>query len=125
MVRKSFAMLASVCLVLCPVATAFAWNATGHRAVAVIAFRELDDATKKRVVGLLKDHPAAGTLWATHDNNGADPDLNLFMNAAIFPDDARKAGPFHKFHRSRAHFVNFRIMASQGNLVLGPLPGEN
>src|SRR4051812_22898862 len=92
MVRRYFAILATACLVLVPVATAFTWNGTGHRTVAIIAYRQLGDATKKEVVGLLKQHPAAGTLWASHANNGTDSDLNLFMSAAVFPDDARRTG---------------------------------
>src|SRR4051794_9825866 len=93
MVRNCFASLTSACLVLFPVATASAWNSTGHRAVAVIAYRQLDDATKNRVVGLLNQHPAAVTLWASHPNNGADPDLNplisrikRIVNEALYPN---------------------------------------
>jgi len=97
---------------------AFAWNSTGHRVVAYIAYKQLDDDTKQRVVMALRKHPAAGTdLWTKGGVNGTDKDLNLFLNAATFPDDVRFShGPnrfhdpmFDKFHKEPNHFVDFEF----------------
>jgi hypothetical protein len=50
--------------------------------------------------------------------------LALFMNAAIFPDEAR-GEPWRKYGRSPAHYVNYRIMALENNRIEPPLDGEN
>jgi hypothetical protein len=114
---------ALVCLLVFP-NIAPAWNGTGHKAISSIAYRQLDDATKTRIGELLKKHPAYAELWKGRKGNGPDETLNLFWNASIFPDDAR-GQRWSKYGRSAAHYVNFRIMADDGNRVLDPLPGEN
>jgi hypothetical protein len=97
---------------------ALAWNSTGHRTVAYIAYQQLDDGTRQRVAAVLRNHPAAGTdLWTTGGINGDDMQLNLFLNAATFPDDVRHShGPnrfhdpsFDKFHKEPNHFVDFEF----------------
>jgi hypothetical protein len=103
---------------------AHAWNFTGHRVIATIAFRQLDEPTKKKVSEILKTHPAYNDLWAAHAHNGPDESLNLFWNASIFPDEARRP-PWEKYGRPSAHYVNFRIRADDGNRVEPPLDGEN
>jgi hypothetical protein len=94
--------------------SSFAWNSTGHRTVAYIAYQQLPPETRKRVADLLKNHPAAETsLWSDPvRTNGSDPLLNLFLNAATFPDDVRPPNQFHDpafkhFHRPLDHYVNF------------------
>jgi hypothetical protein len=101
-----------------------AWNSTGHRAIASIAYDQLDESTRKKVAEILKHHPAYATLWTGRHGNGGNADLNLFWNASLFPDDARGEA-FQKYGRSAAHYVNYRIMADEGSKVLPPLDGEN
>jgi hypothetical protein len=36
---------------------AHAWNYTGHRVIASVAYRQLDDQTKKRITEVLRKHP--------------------------------------------------------------------
>ena len=122
---RCLAILAAVAALLAGPSPTLAWNNAGHRITAAIAYRQLDEATRKRVADLLRAHPAYTTLWTGHPHDGTDPDLNLFMNAALFPDEARRGGPFESYNRSAAHYVNYRIMADQGNKVLDPIPGEN
>lgn len=111
-------------LSLLPAPNARAWNATGHRVVVSIAFRQLDEPTRARVARLLEEHPARIMLWEGRATNGPDRALNLLWNGSIFPDEARR-GPFAKFNRSRAHYVNFRIMADEDNRIDPPVDGEN
>jgi hypothetical protein len=110
-----------ICLAPC---VAQAWNYAGHRVIASIAYRQLDEPTKKRISDLLKKHPAYVNLWTNRQNNGPDASLNLFYNASLFPDDARRPS-WDKYSRPSAHYVNFRILADQGNKVEPPLDGEN
>lgn len=102
----------------------FAWNGTGHRVIASIAYRELDDATRQAVADLLHTHPAYADLWAKRPTNGPDERLNLFWNASIFPDEARRP-PWDRFNRPKAHYVDYRIFADRGNTVEPPVEGED
>jgi hypothetical protein len=121
--RTTFRSLVIVLICIAP-SVAQAWNYAGHRAIASIAYRQLDEPTKKRIADLLKKHPAYQDLWLNQPNNGPEAALNLFYNAAIFPDDARR-GPWIKYHRPSAHCVNCRILADQENKVEPPIDGEN
>ncbi|WP_422926621.1 S1/P1 nuclease [Singulisphaera sp. PoT] len=102
----------------------FGWNYTGHKVIASIAYRQLDAQTRQKIADLLKKHPAYAELWAAHQGDGADANLNLFWDASVFPDDANR-GPFEQFGRPRAHYVNYRILADKANAVEPPLQGEN
>lgn len=121
---KAFSIALAFVLIACMPGVSSAWNFTGHRIIASIAFRQLDEPTRKRVAELLKSHPAYPDLWAKHAHNGPDESLNLFWNASLFPDEARRP-PWDKYGRSAAHYVNFRIMTEQGNKVEPPVDGEN
>ncbi|MEW4570461.1 S1/P1 nuclease [Tautonia sp. JC769] len=95
------------------------WNDCGHRVIAAIAFEELRPEARRAIVELLDQHPAArdATFWAQHPLNGDDAALNCFMNAAVFPDDAKRPGPFKRYDIGRAHFINFRIMVDRDGEV--------
>lgn len=119
-----FLSISATVLALAVPGVSNAWNSTGHRAIASIAYYHLDEPTRKRVAGILKNHPAFDTLWTHRPANGDDETLNLFWNAAVFPDDAR-GQPFQRYGRSAAHYVNYRIMADAANTILPPLKDEN
>src|SRR5262249_53789720 len=120
---RRFAMFALVIAAIAP-SPSWAWNPAGHRVISTIAYRQLDEPTRNRVAEVLRKHPANAKLWTDRFGNGPDPVLNLFWNASLFPDDARRP-PWDKYNRPRAHYVNFRIMADQGNQVEPPLGGED
>jgi hypothetical protein len=121
--RRSLGSVTAVILVLTLPAAAFAWNSTGHRVVALIAYKALDDATKGRVCDILKEHPAAESLWVDRDvNSPNDRKATLFLNAATFPDDAKvPAYGFSQYNIRRNHYVNFKLDAD-GNI--GPATGD-
>jgi S1/P1 Nuclease len=121
---KAIATVVIVVLVLIVPSIAHGWNYTGHKTIASIAYRQLDEQTKQRIADVLRKHPAYADLWANRAGNGPDDVLNLLQNASLFPDDARR-GPWSKYNRPAAHYVNFRILAGQGNKVEQPLDGEN
>lgn len=122
--RKARVAAFSAILILIVPSIARAWNYAGHRVIAAIAYRQLDEPTRKRVAEALRKHPAYADLWARRNTNGPDDALNLFWNASVFPDDARR-DPWSKYHRPAAHYVNYRIRGDQGNKVEPPLDGEN
>jgi hypothetical protein len=120
---KKLRLITATLIILTPT-TSFAWNYTGHRVIASIAYRQLDDQTKRKIAEVLKKHPAYADLWANRPTNGPDEILNLFWNASVFPDDARSE-PWRRYGRSQAHYVNYRILTDQGVSVEPPLRGEN
>lgn len=112
--------IAATLLLALPTAS-LAWNSTGHRVIASIAYRQLDEDTRRRVAEALRAHPAAVELWTNRPGNGPDERLNLFWNASVFPDDARSE-PWRRYGRPAAHYVNYRI---RGGEVEPPAEGEN
>jgi hypothetical protein len=66
---------------------ASAWNATGHRAIAAIAYEHLTPAARARVNDLLKNHPDYETFLTA--DAPADPEGRAraaFLAAAVWPD---------------------------------------
>jgi S1/P1 Nuclease len=92
--------------------------------IASIAYRQLDDQTKRKFAEVLKKHPAYADLWANRPTNGPDEVLNLLWNASVFRDDARSE-PWGRYGRSMAHYVNYRIVSDQENKIEPPVQGEN
>ncbi|QEH37480.1 S1/P1 Nuclease [Aquisphaera giovannonii] len=121
--RWSPALVLAAAVLACPPG-ALAWNPKGHRVVATIAYRQLDEPTRQKVAAILRQHPAYRKLWLDRATNGKDEVLNLFWNAATFPDDARQ-DPWKTYGVSKAHYVNYRILAEQGNKVEPPLKDVN
>jgi hypothetical protein len=66
---------------------AFAWNATGHRIVAAIAYARLTPIARARIDELLRHHPDYRTLL-TQDapTDPAGRARAAFLNASIWPD---------------------------------------
>lgn len=121
---KGLVTIAAAVLIVFVPSVSQAWNYAGHRAIASIAYRQLDEPTRKRVAEALKNHPAYADLWAKRPTNGTDEALNLFWNASVFPDDARRA-PWDKYNRPLSHYINYRLQAERENKVDQPLDGEN
>src|SRR6516165_6786572 len=116
-------LFTAVLIILTPTIS-FAWNYMGHRVIASIAYRQLDDQTKREIAEVLRKHPAYAELWANRPTSGPDEILNLLWNASVFPDDARSE-PCRRYGRSQAHFVNYRVRTDQGIRVDPPGKGEN
>jgi S1/P1 Nuclease len=123
--HSAIAISAAILIYLLPQA-AFGWNSTGHRVVALIAYKSLDQLTIEKASGILKDHPAAGSLWVDRDvNSDHDDNANRFLNAATFPDDARQhPSAFESFNRPKNHYVNFKLTRNDGEATLGDAVGD-
>ena len=92
----------SAILILVARSISFAWNYTGHRVIASIAYRQLDEQTKRKIAEILKKHPAYGDLWANRATNGPDEALDPLWSASVFPDDARSE-PWRRHGRSLSY----------------------
>jgi hypothetical protein len=66
---------------------ASAWNAAGHRLSALIAWQQLDDATRQQISRLLALHPDH-ERWIARNKNGP-AELAAFLEASTWPDDIK------------------------------------
>jgi hypothetical protein len=96
-------------------APAHAWSASGHSAIAALAYRQLDPGTRKKIAVILQQHPAYPSWRPGIAAAGVEADLYLFMRAACWPDEIR-SDP--KQHRPEWHYIN-RVYAPDGE---GTLP---
>src|SRR6516225_3034378 len=88
-------------LSLAPVASA--WNATGHRIVAAIAYDHLTTAAKQRVDALLQKHPDYGTLLTSGAPAEAQARARAaFLAASVWPDVIRNDDRFYDDTRENA-----------------------
>ena len=66
----------------------FAWNATGHRLVASIAWDNLSETARKNIVNLMLQAPKGDCLQELFKSSGND-DREFFVAAATWPDILR------------------------------------
>jgi hypothetical protein len=105
--RKLCALVLAISLLPSP---AFAWNGTGHKTTAAIAFKSLKPETRDRVVAVLLKHKGVSGRDTADDDEAK---LAVFLSAAIFPDEIRDpSNPDHILNRPSHHFVNFPIFGS-------------
>ena len=86
---KAFLLL----LLLGFVPTAAAWNAAGHRISAMIAWENLDGASRLAVTMILRAHPDFDRWLAR--SKGGDPGQSAFVEASTWPDDIRRDRRFY------------------------------
>ncbi len=73
------------------VSPAGAWNALGHRTVAELAWRQMDQAERREATELLKHHPHYSLLLTAEVPAGVDTNEWAFLTAAVWPDLTRPA----------------------------------
>lgn len=87
-----------------------AWDATGHRTVAEIAWEHMTPRARARAVALLLHGPPLAGLASLRPGTGtaAERDRALFVNAATWPDLVRERGtPWHVYNRPSWHYADF------------------
>jgi hypothetical protein len=106
----------AILLVIVAVSPAYAWNSTGHSAIALLAFRKLDAGKRAAVLSVLRNHPHYSFYFDATRPPGVDEAEWAVFRAATWPDSVRIPHDFHgdpathpiyKFHRSAWHFVNY------------------
>lgn len=68
---------------------ASAWDGTGHRIIAAIAYDRLTPAAKARVDALIKAHPDYALLIRNSPEDPAARARAAFITAAVWPDDIK------------------------------------
>jgi len=88
--RLAVALLSAALLLPLP---AIAWNAAGHRLSALIAWQQLDDATRAEITRLLRKHPDY-ELWIARAK-GVAPEVAAFLEASTWADDIKRDRRFY------------------------------
>jgi S1/P1 Nuclease len=91
-------------------AIASAWNATGHRTIAEIAWDHLTPQARTRAVALLMHGPALAGLSTLRPATGTDAerDRALFLNAATWADLIRDRNqPWYAYNHPTWHYADF------------------
>jgi hypothetical protein len=89
--------IAAILVIALATQPALAWNSTGHKAIALIAYQHLSQTTKQRVDSLLAKHPDY-PKWI----EGAAPagrGRAAFLEASVWPDAIRNDRRFHGDNR--------------------------
>ena len=91
-VRRSFQILFVVVVAVIALAQpAKAWNNVGHRTIAEMVWRKLDNDERRAVSDLLKQHPHYKEILTADVPHGVSKDEWAFLMAALWPDMVRPA----------------------------------
>lgn len=107
------AICALILLLLCPCATAVAWNPPGHMAIASIIYDQLNPSQQEAWVKVLRSHPrfAQDFETAMPQNLSAEQQSRwIFMRAATWPDLARSFdGDDQKYNHPSWHYIDLAV----------------
>ena len=85
-----------LCILIAPLLLALparAWNSLGHRAVAELAWRQMNPAERRAASDLLRQHPHYKELLVAEVPAGVDTNEWAFLTAAVWLDMVRPAKP--------------------------------
>src|SRR5687767_10741119 len=123
-------LIAALC-VLFSVSSVRAWNDTGHMTVALIAWRQLDDAQRGRVAEILRQHPHYKLYLAADVPKGVVEEEWAFLLAAVWSDFVRPSRPgradeifkgpeITNFHRGEWHYVDYPWVPESERKTINP-----
>jgi len=110
--KKQLVVISLIAVLLLPT-PAYAWNETGHKVVALIAWDQMKPQTRSAVIALLKQAPADADLASLLSNDSrplAEREREFFLRASTWSDIVRDDDfpeRRKKFHHSFWHFINF------------------
>jgi hypothetical protein len=112
--RLAWSIACALAVLALAATDARAWNHTGHRLSALMAWRELTPDARAAATAILRAHPRyqqdlLGDLPAVGPAGKADPDEWAFMTAATWPDIIRdRRHPMNRdYHKSAWHYVDY------------------
>ena len=112
---KALIAVAIACTLLLP-SRLLAWNDTGHMTIALIAYRQLNDAQRQKVADILRQHPHYKLFLTANVPEHVNADEWAFMRASTWPDFVRPSragtpgelfkGPeITHFHQGPWHYI--------------------
>jgi len=115
--RKPSLVLLGLSTLLALSQSTWAWNDTGHKTIAAIAWDDLKPAVRTRVTDLIKKHPQYADYL--EDAKAPTPEAGArtsFLITATWPDIVRNpVGKNRLYHHGPWHYVDFPF-------VIGKLP---
>lgn len=107
------AICAIILLLLCPCATALAWNPPGHMAIASIIYEQLNPMQQEAWVKVLRTHPRFAQDFDSLMPQNLSPEQQnrwIFMRAAAWPDLARSFdGDDQKYNHPIWHYIDLPV----------------
>ncbi len=109
MLRRLKSLPVAVVLLLAVTTTVTAWNAAGHRLIAMLAYDQMPEEARVEVVRILKKHPRfeedfQGEMPQKIRSASTDvQDRWIFAQAAVWPDIARRQPDYH---HGTWHYIN-------------------
>ena len=100
---RPFGLLAAWAAILSLSPLAAAWNLTGHRIIAAIAYDRLTPGVRARVDELLQRHPDYATLLTSGASDPESRARAAFIAAAAWPDVIKGDPRFYDSLRKDAH----------------------
>jgi len=119
--------LAILCALLAP-SRASAWNYTGHRTIATIAYDELTPAVRAKVDAILAAHPRyEKDLLGEMPQGYGEPARFAFAMSGYWPDIIRsQMNPMHfTHHKGMWHFIDVRFQLPDWKPATAPAPGTS
>jgi hypothetical protein len=106
---KHAAVLLTLLLLAAP---AHAWNPLGHKVVCEIAWQQLDQPTRDKIVDSLRQHPRFEQDFAKKDMPDEDVRRWIFWHAGTWPDAVRSipGEDWAKYNHSNWHYVSFPLL---------------
>lgn len=106
--RLIVATLVAIGVIAAAPRNGFAWNATGHRVVAAIAWGNMTPRARSEAVRLLLLAPEKTGIAGLRPSDGASDaaDEALFIAAATWPDLIRSSGASHVYSQPDWHFAD-------------------
>jgi hypothetical protein len=106
-----------ILIVLLLPSSLYAWHATGHMTVALIAYRQLSENQQAQIGELLKHHPHYQLYLTDQTPPNVETAEWAFLRAACWPDFVRPARPGNKrakfqppavtrYHQSSWHYID-------------------
>lgn len=116
MKRNCIRVILSWLLVFVCAGQAAAWNSTGHMAIALLAWRQLDRAQRQAACQLLRAHPHYKRYLIDKRPDEVSEDEWAFLRAATWPDWVRETPEHHdrdlkQFHHATWHYINLPYVA--------------
>ena len=99
--------LLAIVIVLALAGPAYTWNEHGHMVVARLAWNQLNDDQRAKVVAILKKHPHYDEYLAARRPVGFTEDEWVFMRAAAWPDWVRGK---RDFDHPTWHYINYPVV---------------
>ncbi len=109
---RSIPLVVVLCATLAFANRASAWNYTGHRTIATIAYDELTPAVRAKVDAILAAHPRyEKDLLGEMPQGYGEPERFAFAMSGYWPDIIRsQTNPMHfTHHKPMWHFIDVRF----------------